>query len=266
VGTPSLKPIRLRMERASEHAANLRTEIAQFLATNPYAVTHEFDTQAMPNEFPPGPPVVAIHRYRAQIKAEVPDRISILAGDVLKDLRSALDYAAWQLALAQSDSPPPTTAFPIFASEKLYRRDKARYIGGIDPSTHSLFDSVQPYHAGDKATIQPLWILHRMANDDKHKVPHVVGSVPVQVGADRPPGTDLSVGTTIGPFDNGDVVATVGIYKSPNPKKEPNLHITFDVAFGKDTPAESITGLYAEIDGIGREVDKTITKFAPFFG
>jgi hypothetical protein len=265
VASPSLKPIHLRMERASEHAADLRTEIARFLATNPYAVTHEFDTKAMPDEFPPGPPVVAIHRYRAEINAEVPDRISILAGDVLKDLRSALDYVAWQLALAKSASPPPTTAFPIFGSEKLYERDKARFIGGIDPTVHPVFDSVQPYHAGDKATIHPLWILHRMANDDKHKLPHVVGSVPVQIGVLRPPGTDLFIGTTIGPFEDDDVVATVGIHKSPNPKKEPDINVAFDVAFGKDTPARSVTGLYGEIDGIGREVDAVIGEFERFF-
>src|SRR6266852_6402711 len=111
-----MKPVQLRMERATEHANNLIREIADFLKTNPYEVVHEFDTKPLPNEFPPGPPVIGIHRYRAKALREVPDRISILAGDVLKDMRSALDYVAWQLALAQSDTPPPTAAFPIFGS------------------------------------------------------------------------------------------------------------------------------------------------------
>ena len=39
-----------------------------------------------------------------------------------------------QLALARSDSPPPTTAFPIFGTEKLYLRDRGRFIDGIDHS------------------------------------------------------------------------------------------------------------------------------------
>jgi hypothetical protein len=43
------------------------------------------------------------------------------------------------------------------------------------------------------------------------------------------------------------------------------MRITFDVAFGKETPARSVTGLYSEIDGIGREVDGVIAKFEPFF-
>lgn len=253
------------MERASEHAANLKAEIVHFLASNPYAVTHEFDTEAMPDEFPPGPPLVAIHRYRVSTLREVPDRIAILAGDVLKDLRSALDYVAWQLALAQSDTPPRTTQFPIFGDGTRYRTDHLRFIRGIDVATHPLFDSVQPYHAGDQAALQPLWVLHRMASDDKHKMPHVVGSVPVQVDCDRPPETDLFIGTTIGPFEDGDVIATVGIYKSPNPKKQPDLQVAFDVAFGKDTPAHSVSGLFGEINGIGREVDAVIAKFEPFF-
>src|SRR5438552_16044037 len=128
-----MKPIRLQMERASEQAANLKTEVASFFETEPYEIVHEFDPNAAPEEFPPGVNPRGVHRYRVKVRNDVPDRISIIAGDVLKDLRSALDYAAWQLALVQSDTPPPTTACPIFGSEKLSLRHKPRYIGGIDP-------------------------------------------------------------------------------------------------------------------------------------
>lgn len=253
------------MQRASEHAANLQVEIRAFLDTNPYKVSHEFDRKALPNEFPPGTSVVAVHRYRVEISAPVPSRISILAGDVLKDLRSALDYVAWQLALAESDDPTPTTAFPIFSNGARYRNDHARFIGGINPAIHPIFESVQPYHAGDDAFKHPLWVLHRLANDDKHRMPHVVGSIPVAIGLTRRPGMDFSVWTTIGPFEEGDVVATVGIIKDPTPETEPEIETTFDVAFGKDTPAWSVQGLFAEIDRIGSEVEAVIRRFEPFF-
>jgi hypothetical protein len=252
------------MERASEHAADLKAEIARFLDTNPYSVAHEFDRKPLPNEFPPGMEIVGVHRWRAQTEKAIPPRISILAGDVLKELRSALDYVAWQLALGQSATPPQTTAFPIFASEKLYARDKQRFIGGIDGGAHPIFDAVQPYHAGDKATEQPLWVLHRLANDDKHKMPHVVGSLPNGITVERRPGTDFFIATTIGAFDDGDVVGSVGIIRDPNPETEPKFSVRFEVAFGKDTPAHG-TGLWPKIDQIGREVDRVIDLFDTFF-
>lgn len=259
-----MKPIHLRMERASEHAADLKAEVASFFETEPYEIVHEFDPNAAPEEFPPGVKAKGIHRYRVVVRKEVPDRISILAGDILKDLRSALDYVAWQLALTQSDTPPPTTAFPIFGSEKFYLRDKARYIGGIDPAIHPIFDSVQPYHAGDKATEQPLWVLHRMANDDKHKMPHVVGSLPQGVLVQQPPGVGVFMGAQIGPFEDGDQVAFVGIERGADPETELKVQVSFAVAFGKDTPARSVESLFGEIDGIGGEVDAVIAKFEPF--
>jgi hypothetical protein len=265
VTQPSLKPIHLRMDRAVEHGNELLREISNFLETNPYEVAHEYDTQPLPNEFPPGPPVIGIHRYRAKVLSEVPDRISILAGDVLKDLRSALDYVAWQMALATTADPPQTTAFPIFAKEKLYLRDRARFIGAIDPAIHPVFDSVQPYHAGDNTLDHPLWVLHRMANDDKHKVPHVVGSLPVSVGSERPsPDVDMFVSSRYGAFDEDDVIASVAFYRGIDPKTEPKMSIAFGVAFGKDTPAKG-RPLFPEIDRIGREIDRVIALFEPFF-
>lgn len=259
--TPSLDPIRLKMERVNEHAKELNGEIQAFYKTKPYEIVHEFDPD--PKEPLPNVPNGA-HLYRVVTHYPIPSRVPIIAGEVLRDMRSALDYVAWQLALAQSEAPPQTTAFPIFAKRKLYDRDYARFIGAIDPATYPVFESVQPYHAGDKAVEHPLWVLHRLANDDKHKVPHVVGSLPAGVRVERPPGVDLFLGMTIGPFEDNDVVATVGIIAGANPETQPNLGGAFAIAFGKDTPALG-RHLTDEIDRIGREVDITITKFERFF-
>jgi hypothetical protein len=156
--------------------------------------------------------------------------VAILAGETLQAMRSSLDYVAWQLALGRSDTPPPTTAFPIFAREKLYERDKMRFIGGIDPSIHPVFDSLQAYHAGDDATNQPLWVLHRLANDDKHKTPHVVGTLPKGVMVNRPAGVDLGLTMRIGPFEDGDEVATVGIIAGADPQMDQVRAVLFVAA------------------------------------
>lgn len=262
--TPSMKPIRLRMERANEHGRSLSEEISAFYETNPYEIVRKFELHTKQTTIPSVDPSKGIHEYRVAVHHEVPDRVAILAGDILKDMRSALDYLAWQLALAQSDTPPQTTAFPIFRSENAYRRDRMRFIGGIDAATHAAFDAVQPYHAGDKAKEHPLWVLHRLANDDKHRVAHVVGSLPQGVVVDRPKGIDFAFTMRIGPFDEDTVVATVAVTGGAKPDTELDLLAQFAVAFGEDTPAlgRHLTG---EIDRIGREVDATIRSFEQFF-
>lgn len=261
---PSLDPIRLRMDRVNETAKDLNEAIQGFYATNPYEVVHEFDTRGKEPMPPSVDPRRGVHIYRVRIRREIPPRVAILAGEVMQGMRSALDYLAWQLALATSESPPQTTAFPIFSDAGRYARDRLRFIGAIDPEIHPLFDSVQPHHAGDEARSHPLWVLHRLANDDKHKVPHVVGSLPSGVDVPRPPSVDLFAGMTIGPFEDGQVVATVAIIDGVDPKTQLNPRFTFGIAFGKDTPAEG-RHLTSEIDRIGREVDVTIRKFEPFF-
>jgi hypothetical protein len=252
------------MERASEHAEDLKTEIASFLASEPYKLLHEFDAERFPDVPPGATRRRGVHLYRVDAEP-VPDRIAILAGDVLKDLRSSLDYVAWQLALARSDTPPPTTAFPIFIDEKRYQRDKLRFVGGIDPSIYPEFDAVQPYHAGDDAANHPLWVLHRMANDDKHKVPHIVGSLPTGIGVNRPDeSVDFSASIRVGPFGADDVVAELVVTKGARPETELEMFATFDLAFSKDAPTLG-PSVFPEINRIGIEVERVLTRFRQYF-
>ena len=106
---PSLEPIRLRMGRANHHAQELGREIGSFYATKPYEVVAEFDPE-------PEDPLMndrnGAHIVRARVHHPIPTSVPLLAGETLQAMRSALDYVAWQLALARSESPPQTTAFP----------------------------------------------------------------------------------------------------------------------------------------------------------
>ncbi len=248
------------MARAQEHAENLKTDVSAFLDAQPYTIVHEIDRQTKGLVPPAHDEGQGVHIYRVHINQEIPDRIPIIAGEILQGMRSALDYVAWQLALGQSDTPPKNTAFPIFGKAKNYRTDSDRFIGGIDPSVHPTFDAVQPYHAGDKAFDHPLWVLHRLANDDKHKAPHVVGSVPSSMGIFRPDGADLFMGTEIGAFESGDIVGTIAISGGIEPERDLNPVFAFAIAFGKDTAAQG-RPLFSEINRIGIEVDKVIKLF-----
>jgi hypothetical protein len=252
------------MERVSEKAEELDRVVQCFYKTKPYSLIHEFDLKGSKPMPPSVDPAKGVHLYRGTAPV-IPPRISILAGELMRDMRSILDNMIWQLARADSDTPPKTTAFPVFAKKKLYERDEARFIGGIkDPDIHDVCKSIQPYHAGDAAADHALWVLHRLANDDKHKEPHVISSVASGIEAPRPPGVDTFVSIFPGPFDDGDVVGAVAIIGGTDPETQLQPRITFAVAFGKDTPAHG-RHLMGEVHRIGREVDAVIRKFERFF-
>ncbi len=113
----------LKLRRAQEHLENLNREIRAWLNGNHYSVRHEYDLNAISDMvpsaelgsvyrldgsvFPPGQPQVPVERarfgqgmYIAYATAERPtsDPLSLLIGDALHNLRSALDALAYALA------------------------------------------------------------------------------------------------------------------------------------------------------------------------
>jgi hypothetical protein len=86
-----------------------------------------------------------------------------IIGDLVHNLRSALDHLAWQLVLANGGTPTPNTFFPI----KSVRSGLANIDGGIDASAASIIEGVQPY--GGTSTGRSLELLRNISNVDKHR-------------------------------------------------------------------------------------------------
>jgi len=80
-----LARIRLKVERAKQHIGDLNTGLKAFLGSNPYIVGAQRDPQTRRPIY-----------YLAAVR-EVPTPISLLAGDIIQNLRSALDHLAFQL-------------------------------------------------------------------------------------------------------------------------------------------------------------------------
>ena len=75
----------LKLDRAGEHLAALDTEISTFMAGNPYEVTTDANRQTGQKQF------------HLRIKDDFPRRAGLIAGDVIHNIRQALDQLAWQL-------------------------------------------------------------------------------------------------------------------------------------------------------------------------
>jgi hypothetical protein len=94
--------IREKMKRAERHIADFKNALTKFNATQPYSL--KVDTETEPEK-----PFVRILRADP-----VPPEIRLIAGDVIQNLRSTLDYLSCALVRANGRVPSRFTEFPIF--------------------------------------------------------------------------------------------------------------------------------------------------------
>lgn len=94
---------------------------------------------------------------------EPPIRLSVIAGDIVHNLRSGLDHLAWQLVLVSKMQPGGWTYFPLYGVEDYFDRDVRNRLPrrgkgplhGIDPTgpIWALIESLQPYHSREPVTM-----------------------------------------------------------------------------------------------------------------
>jgi hypothetical protein len=131
-------------------------------------------------------PVEGAYRVYAEVR-EAPLRWGVLVGEIIHNLRSALDHAFFRLANGPGVN-PRHLQFPIFKEEADYNRwrqpskDRKR----ADPMTHvparavSHIEWFEPFKAharGEPSATDPLARLNEMSNLDKHRLtrPLVLG-------------------------------------------------------------------------------------------
>ena len=99
-----------------------------------------------------------------------PPEIPAIAGDVIHNLRCALDHLAFQLVsvgVSLGESPPSKwddIQFPIAHSADIYEGRKRRRVQGMTRQAVEAIDALKPYKGGN----EPLWLLHKLDNTDKH--------------------------------------------------------------------------------------------------
>jgi hypothetical protein len=93
-----------------------------------------------------------------------------VAGDILQNLRSALDHVVYHMALVAdpnaSDKVLSTVSFPVGKNLADYESLKKRKLEGIiKPTAIQFIDRYKPYKGGN----DELWKLHDVNNIDKHR-------------------------------------------------------------------------------------------------
>lgn len=139
---------------AERRLTDLFWEFRQFNDSNPYEQIVE------PHESKPNHVV-----HKAKLTQDIPTSTINLAGEIIHGLRTALDNAVFDIALASGVADPRNAAFPFAGTIG----DMASALGkckDIPPQIHPLFCGFQPYHEGNDF----LWGLNKLSNTDKHRI------------------------------------------------------------------------------------------------
>ncbi len=245
----------LKIDRANHHANALKATMLKWLEDRPYELSLDGDDKT-------GELVARIH-----INRQPPPEWSILLGEIVYGLRSALDHAVYALSTPAGGQPPNGTEFPIFKDEPLFRNQnrpgglwKAR---GLSPAALTVVEEIQPFHASGKSEGHPLWVLHELCNIDKHRSLNLTNTA---LGASKLTVTP-SGGVTLrasqitadGPVQDGTELARWAVDVASKGKIELDGEIGIDVAFDEAGPAKGEIVRHG-LDLLGNSVKSIVAR------
>jgi len=153
--------------------------------------------------------LVHCQRYVARITGPPLPDLSDILGDCIHNFRSTLDHVIWRASVIHCDGTPPAphrVGFPHWDVADTY---SAKGLHAVSDDVKAVVERLQPYHAGQDARSQPLWVVCELDNIDKHRAIH-----PVVHWARTP---DMKVESSIpgswseimepGPVEDGTVIA-----------------------------------------------------------
>lgn len=144
----------LRVERAGEHLEAIKGQIAAYVQANEGASLIKVEGQTVTAVMPPFPP------------PEIAARI----GEFIYNLRAALDYLVFQLAILESGKEVDGTQFPIVKKPEDFKRVRRKSLRGVNATHVAAIEALQPYERPHW-----LWVLRHVSNEDKHRAIQVLG-------------------------------------------------------------------------------------------
>jgi hypothetical protein len=236
------------MRRSHTHFKALDDAIDEFTGRKPYEVVHDFESE-------PGNQLM-----RFEIRERPSPAWSPIVGDIVYNVRSALDHLAWQLVIRNERNPRShRPQFPIFTRDPLdpsiysdpeeAKRARVSWknqVRGMHKADVELLKRLQPYNGPDSPDDHPLARLNQLSNWDKHREFHFAGQAfmdyRIGVKAMKDVRVKLLYLKSRGEgLKDGDIIARYGVVATgPNPKLDMNLKVFFDVAFGEGSPLEGL--------------------------
>ncbi len=234
--------IRVKVERANHHINDLESELQLFLDSDPYVVGAKCDLETRQ--------VI----YYLAIVTPVPPVIATITGDVIQNLRSALDHLAYHLVVVGSGDTGNFrhVYFPIADSADHYKASRDGKVRGMRQEAIDAIDALRPYGDGNDALV----LLNQLSVVDKHRLLLTVGMSframnigPFMESLMRKLWTDSG-------FEDADEMPTLDVFVRPDDRMFPikagdelftapaetdageKMEFAFDIAFGESEVGE----------------------------
>ena len=262
-----LTNVRAKLARSQEHAQAVKNEVQSWFDRHPYSVTKDTNADCT--------------RYSLFLRVNEPptlQRWTLIIGDCIHNLRCALDYLVYAVAVFEAKCEPPpferALAFPITDSRKDFEDAVARKsLGSISDPVIAVFESLQPYNRPHPTLPPLLKILRSFNNADKHRliklVYGAVGSGEVGFSGNSPTGSTWTPFVNTGELQDGtEVHAMICDRPAPNMYFQDELEIVLHICLwhGKRDPSgphgSERTEFSALLVGLVDEVRKIIYTFA----
>jgi hypothetical protein len=202
-----------KLSRAKTHRSELETSIGAFRARSPHQWKYLVDACLDSS--------LALIRVVADVKEDAPRDWGLIVGDVLTNLRAALDHAVFSKASARlrlNSKQEQSLSFPIVMNEQYWPRYDELLQPLLGPAILRTIYDKQPFRSADPAN-QPLALLSRLVNADKHRSVQVVSCVSTGLKVVSAEGLEiLQTLVEAGPITHGKAGAHVTVRK-PNPSQ-----------------------------------------------
>lgn len=160
-------------------------------------------------------PLLHMEWRLAAAPSPLPLSFAALLGDVIQNLRAALDYAAWAGATQEARRKNGhLVSFPVLQTESDFQRWRGKKGDWFESEVVRVIKASQPYHAPTHQ-LHPLKVLQVLSNHDKHRLLNVVEDAHVSHGISiAPMPADYTWWTATGPVAVGEPLATLSLPRS----------------------------------------------------
>lgn len=248
---PYITGARLKVKRARKHLNELNRKVGAFLDRHP----DRFSRQLDPNDF-------RYFIYKIPPNPAPPGTFGPVFGDVVANLRSALDHIAWNLALLNLEregadrEPYWATAFPLILNTTSGSIDRFyRLLEDVLPDAVPDIIDLQPCHRDHPANTE-LAILDALWNADKHRVNVTIPArqfVPIFSGT----------GGRVDTLYDGTRLMRVTLASKPEENLEPYIATEVLFEIPKTTTRIGLNHLELIYKAVSEDVLPRFTRFLP---
>ncbi len=257
---PLFDSARAKIERARKQTDALHAVFEGFYESKSYSIRQELDPHA-------GEKRLVFHAD------PLPLEWSVIIGEIVHDLRSALDHSIYELTCIQDGHPLVRTEFPVFEDEMKYfaleKRGNPTPTSGLfkirgikDEKRRAVIKGLQPFefrktHPPDQLPI--IALVHELNIVDKHRTLHLcrmsTTQLQTRVLRDIHP---ISMAVVIQRLEDGTEVARWKPVGNFNDEVDMESEVSFEIAFGDSVHILDGKGVITICERLIRGVERVL--------